>query len=430
MRSTPTTRFALAAAILFFCLLGGAATSAEAGETGANVSPLRFSAYGTLSRSWDDRDDLSAIRDFTQRPDNGHRAGPSWLLDSRLGAQFGYRFGPRLDGVVQIVARDQIDNNFDAALELAHLAYQPHANYTLRFGRIGYDTFLMSDHRNLGYAYPWVRPPREFYSWLPMFSLDGLDLTYALPTDAALWRLRAQAGVSQYLIPMGNENFDFETAPVYSLTLQREAGPWRIKAGLSHLRSTNESGPLVAFHAGLEAIAAAGIPGISAEAAHLRKETSFRNLDVDYVTLGAAYDDGTWIGQTEIARSRTSTSIATAGLIGYAAIGRRFGTLTPYAILSASRPGKERLKPVSNWGLIGQAGLQTTAYHIVNSTRQDQETFSLGVRWDFDTRAAMKLQWDHSRIHSHGYALWFRDMAANTRNSRANLLTLSVDFVF
>jgi hypothetical protein len=424
----PPTSFRLLAVATFLWVLLAGALRAEDGDD--EPAALRFAGYGTLSRSWDDRGDLAAIRDFTQRPADGPATGPSWRMDSRLGMQLAYRFSPGMEGVIQALFRDQIAHDFNSTIELAYLEYQTHADYKLRLGRVGYDAFLMSDHRNLGFAYPWVRPPREIYSWLPLFYLNGADLTYSARREDAHWRIRAQVGQSSYYIPMGNQNFHFEIEPGLSLTLQHESGPWRVKAGLSRLHSVKEAAPLSQLHAGLDGLAAAALPGISPEAAYLRRETAFRNTHIGYFTLGAAYDDGTWLAQAEVLKSRTSTAIETASLAGYAALGRRFGRFTPYAILGASRPDKNTLKPASDWGAIGQARFQNVAFYTANSTRQDQETLSLGVRWEVDQRAALKLQLDHARIHPQGYVLWFRELATNLRASRVNLLSMSLDFIF
>ena len=67
---------------------------------------------------------------------------------------------------------------------------------------------------------------------------------------------------------------------------------------------------------------------------------------------------------------------------------------------------------------------------VLQGTRIDQETLSLGVRWDFSTRAALKLQWDHTRIRPWGYAVYFTDFALQSGQTRVNSLTASLDFVF
>lgn len=416
---------------LAWALLGLAlAGPAGAGDVDGEVSPLRLSGYGTLSYSGDDRGDLAAIRDFTQRPADGQRTGPGWRLDSRLGVHLAYRFTPQVEGVFQAVVRDQITRSLDSSVDLAHLDIQLNPANALRLGRIGYAPFLMSDHRNLGYAYPWVRPPREFYSWIPIFSLDGGELTHDIFQGDARWRLRAQLGRSAFDIPMGDADFAFQADRLWSLSLAHQAGPWRLQAGLSGFRSAAEAAPLAALHGGLSQIGGLGLPGISAEATALRHATAFKGTQLRYYTLGAAYDDGQWLAQGEVGYSTTDHAIAPASRTAYLALGHRFGDLTPYALFSISRPDKAPLGPRSDWSAIGQAAFQNTAYFVANSTRQDQETLSLGTRWDFDSRAALKLQWDHSRIHPQGYALWFRSPATNSRASSANLFTVSLDFVF
>lgn len=415
------------AALVFAALAAGTAGAAASDH---ELSPWQLSGYGTLSYSRDDRSDLAAIRDFTQRPSNGQNTGATWRLDSRLGLQLAYRFAPQVEGVVQAVARDQINNSISNSFDLAYLDFQLGANRAARLGRIGYAPFLMSDHRNLGYAYPWVRPPREFYSWIPIFSLDGGELTHDFFQGDSRWRLRAQIGRSGFDIPMGNDTFAFKADQLWSLALSHQRGPWRLQAGFSGFRSRDEAAPLAPLYSGLDQLAALNLPGISAEAAQLRHDSSFAGTRVRYYTLGAAYDDGTWLGQAELGYSTTSAAIATASRSGYLAGGRRFGDWMPYLLLSASRPDKSTLTPGSDWATIGQAGFQTIAYSVVNSTRQDQETLSLGTRWDFNSRAALKLQWDHSRIHPQGYALWFRSLETNSRASTVNLLTVSLDFVF
>ena len=403
---------------------------ARAQDQDSGISPWRISGYGSLSHSWDDRKDLAAIRDITQRPANLQKTDASWRLDSRLGVQLAYRFAPQIEGVIQAVARDQISHSIDNSIDLAYLDFQLNSGNTLRLGRIGYAPFLMSDHRNLGYAYPWVRPPREFYSWIPIFSFDGGELSHDIFYGDTRWRLRGQFGRSGFDIPMGTRDFNFKVDNLWSLSLSHQAGPWRLQAGLSGFRSIVEAAPLASLHAGLDQLAGLNIAGISREAAMLRRETSFKGNAIRYYTLGAAYDDGQWVSQAEFGYSDTSRTIAPSSRTAYLAIGRRLGDFTPYLLLSASRPDKAKLSSNTDWSVINQGSTQAIAYSVVNSTRLDQETLSLGTRWDFDSRAALKLQWDHTRIHPLGYALWFRDTEINTRSSKVNLVTVSLDFVF
>lgn len=400
---------------------------AAADEESPARLPWRFSGYGTVARSWDDGERVAPIRDISQRPADGHETGPSGLLDSRFGAQAALRFDSRFEAVVQAVWRDQVADSLDSKVELAYVQAQGDG-IKGRIGRVGYDAFLMSDHRNLGYAYAWVRPPTEFYGWVPIYSLDGADLTAEIPAREGSWRIRGQLGNTRTKIPMGDETFDFKTDVLGSLTLSREAGPWRLKAGWSTFRIASEAGPLAPLHANLDLVSAAGLPGISAEAAMLRRETAFAKARITYLTLGAAYDDGRWSCQLELGRSTSDPGIVPQSDSGYLAIGRRFGAYTPFVVVSASRPHRSPAQPLNDWG--GFNVLRDQGYFALNGTRADQRTYSTGLRWDFSRRAAAKVQWDHVRVEPDGYALWFRSLDTNPKASEINLLTLGVDFVF
>lgn len=408
--------------LLFLC-----ATSVLAD---AQPSPVRISGYGTLAYSWDNNPQLAPIRDITQRPQDDFSTGETWRLDSRIGVQASYQHSPQVGALAQLVLRDQTKQEFNDLVELAYLDVQPSEHLRLRVGRIGYDAFLMSDHRNLGYAYAWVRPPTEFYGWIPIFSLDGADLTHEWNADDARWRIRAQAGVSKLWIPMGDANFHFKGDSLWSLSVQREEGSWRLKAGLSGFVSGAEVQSLEPLYAGLDQVAAVPVPGIADEATTLRNEMRFGDVRLRYATLGLAYDDGTWLVQTELGRTWTQSAMTAPGWNGYGVVGRRIQAWTPYVMLSASRPQDNVLAPLNDWSVIGQRPFQATAYRVVNSSRADQTTLAVGARWDIHPRAAMKFQWENTRIEPMGYAQWFRSSGVFEHGSQVNLFTVGIDFLF
>lgn len=409
-------------------LLGSASACAQVADG------LRLSGYGTLGYVQDDRSDLVAIRDVSQRPDDNFGQG-SWRRDSRLGLQAEYQINAQFDVVGQVVLREQESTSANHAVELAYLAWKPTAQFDVHIGRVGYDAFLMSDIRNVGYAYPWVRPFTEYYGWIPLFSVNGVDATYVIPQGDAQWRLKAQAGRSRTGIPIGDGELDFKGDDVVNLSVSRRSGPWQVKAGYSRFTSSNEvkGGGLAALQEGLGTIATAtagALPAISAEAADLRKHLSFADATITATSLGAVYDDGTWLVQGEWARTTAEHKIVPHGKMGYVVLGRRFGDWLPFVALSASRPGNDLRRAATDWSLIGQAATQAVALTVLNSTRMEQQTLSLGTRWDFHSRAALKLQLDSTRIKARGYGLVFKEPALDGRDSTVSQLTVTLDFIF
>ncbi|MBF0412572.1 MAG: hypothetical protein HQK70_07670 [Desulfamplus sp.] len=397
------------------------------------LTGLKISGYGTLSATTHDRSDIHPVRDVSQAPENRFKTNFSAVMDSRLGLQAHYRFSSNLDAVVQGVLRDQSYITFNNSLELAYIAYRPSSWLELRAGRFGYDAFLMSDTRNLGYAYSWVRPPNEFYGWVPVFHTDGADATLRIDGDDSQWRLRVQAGEQAFKFALADSEYDAETESLQTLSLSRQSGPLTLKAGYSAFSLKNEMNIFIPLHEGLNQIAdatASFFPEISSEARYLRDNTAFKGTDITYLTLGASYDDGQWIAQAELAHSTSNTEILSHGTMGYAALGYRIGDFTPYFIFSATRAGNDIRKSIADWSIIEAAELQETVINIINTTRMDQETLSFGVRWDFHNQAALKLQLDSIHINSFGYGLWFAKPITIDNDSSMSLGTISLEVMF
>ena len=390
--------------------------------------PVRVSGFGTLGYSRDNRPDIAPSRDISQVPVDSFATGASWKLDSRIGAQFEYRPNSMFDLVAQVVLSEHFHNDLDSSTELAYLAVKPTAELTVRLGRVNYDAFLMSDHRNVGYAYHWVRPPAEFYGWIPIFSVNGMDAAYSLIRGDSLWRFKAQVGSSKQALPIGS-GYEFTASQLLGASVSRESGPWRLKAAYSQFTVGSEVPAFAPLHQGLDAVAAAAIPQVSAEAADLRANLTFGDAKISYVSLGAAFDDGIWLGQTELGLSKASSDAIPHARMAYLAVGRRFGHWTPYLLLGASRPGNDVRVASNNWGALN-ATLRDPALFTLNATRIEQDSLTLGVRWDFRSNAALKLHWSRSVIKPSGYGLWWRDMAINSQTSSIHQLSATVDFGF
>jgi hypothetical protein len=394
---------------------------------------LRLSGFGTLGYAYDNKPDIAPARDINQLPKNGYATAPGWLVDSRLGVQLEYGVNQNIDLVGQLVLRDQFRADFDSSTELAYVSIRPQPQLDIRVGRINYDAFMMSDYRNVGYAYPWVRPPREFYGWTPIFSVNGIDGAYSILTDDFLaddarWRIKAQAGSSGYSAPLGGKNggYDFKTDNLTALSVTRQSGSWRLKAAHSRYTKGGEIPLFTPLYQGLDSVVAAGIPLVSAEAADLRKNIAIE-AKISYSTLGAAYDDGTWLVQGELGYSTSTVNAAQHGRMGYLSLGRRLGDWTPFVMLAAAVPDNDIRYATANWGAYN-AKLRDPALNIINGTRIEQNTLSIGTRWDFSRQTALKLQWDRTTIQPSGFGLWWR--APGSPTSRIDLLTATLDFMF
>ena len=389
---------------------------------------LRVGGFGTLGYADDDRSDLSPNRDLSQKAKNGAATGASWRLDSRLGLQLEYGINSSIDLIGQFVVRDQFKSDLESVTELLYLSYRPQSQLDVRVGRINFDAFLMSDHRNVGYAYSWVRPPSEFYAWIPIFSMNGIDAACNLRSENARWRIKAQAGNSSVSLPIVN-GYKFKAQNMLGMSLTRQTDLWRLKASYSQLNIGSDVPAFAPLHQGLDFVVAASIPVVSAEAAELISNLSYKNAKIKYMTLGATYDDDAWLAQAEIAHTATSAEALPHGEVGYLSVGRRINDWIPFLLISASRPKNKIRTATNDWGAFNSS-LRDPAIFAVNQTRIEQRSLSIGTRYDFANQMALKLQWTQSDIKPFGYALWWTDPSRSDKTTRVRQVSATFDFTF
>ncbi|HTJ97541.1 MAG TPA: hypothetical protein VL381_08735 [Rhodocyclaceae bacterium] len=392
-----------------------------------------MSGFGTLGYSHDNRDRIGFMRNTTQPVDEGSNS--SLLSDSTLGVQLNYKPNQQFEAVIQAVARDKKNVSVGNSFEWAFVAWHPNDAIDLRAGRMGVDMFLIADYRNVGFAQPWVRPPTEFYGWIPLFSINGVDAAYNFHVGDTRWRIKTQFGNSATDIPLdANNTFRFKANDARNISVLAEQGAWQFKAGYSVFTAGSNPDTLTPIKSGLANIAAgAPIAAIRREASSLNNDLWLSGSTIRYINVGAAYDDGTWLMQSELAHITSESRLSPSGNAAYATLGRRFNSLTPYVSLARFKPSQDATQAVNNWSVLGATAVsaQTAAVAAFNNFRIDQSTVTLGMRWDINSRVALKTQWDRSHIGSRGYGLWQVNNLVDGNNSQhVDLLSVSLDFVF
>lgn len=395
------------------------------------------SGFGTLGGVYNSNEKYGFVRDVGQETSPGRQY--SWRSDTRLGVQVAHTFNPQWQAVGQVVVRDQAEQTLNNSISRAFVSWRPTTNLHLRLGRLADATFLMSDYMDVGYAYPWVRPPVESYGIMAPRFYDGADVTYSISDTAGIWRLKGLAGKIKVALPtQQGYNYVLEADDLRGLALIREQGPLKVRIGYSTLHLKNSPAGAGQIALAMNQLIAnplvnAFYPAIAAEARSLLDDmNSLEGARIDYASAGFSYDDGQWVAQAEINDLSTQSKLSPRGQQGYASLGYRLGDFLPYVMVGGSR-SQALATAGTSWGAaLGAAAgsLQNAALTALNSQRIAQSTLSLGVRWDFDSRAALKLQWDHVRVRNSGWRLWTAPMGADGAAGHADLLSASIDFVF
>lgn len=417
-------------------LAAGASQAQPAADAGA--PGLRLNGFGSIgivdSRApagWGFRRDIS-------QPDHG--GGVRADTDSRLGLQLNATVNGQLEFVGQLLLKRRLPEvPAGDSVEWAFASYRPSPDWTVRIGRTNPDVFLLSDYRNVGFAYPWARPEVAFYGSLSIYSLDGADLTRQWQLDGSLWKLKVMAGSGRTwsAAPAGQPAALTEVRDVAGFVLSREADGLTVRGTALQARTSIDTGPATAaLSAALAQIAQLPLPAVQAEAQDLRRRLALDGGRLSFIDLGAAYEGGPWLWSAELSSFQGSFA-ASHTLSAYAGLGRRLGPFTVYGLLAASRT-KGSAARAPQWAealqpLLGPQGAQQAqalgeaAALAGNAARLGQSSASLGVRWDLHPQAALKLQWDHYRVRRNGGLLY---VGALTQAGRVDVASLVLDFVF
>ena len=408
-----------------FVLAGLAA--AIAGPAAAQSWPVfTWSGYGTAGVAYSDEDRGDYLVDVFKPNGPGYTDRVSTSVDTRLGGQVTATFTPSLSAVVQVLAEQNFENSWRPHLEWGNVKWQPTEELSLRAGRVVLPVFMVTDSRRVGYANPWVRPPVEVYSLVPVTYSDGVDGAWRTSVGPATNTVQATFG--RWKSDFGNASgFDAGTAEARKIMAVNDSIEWgpftgRITYGEARLT-------ISAYQPLWDAFAQFGPVGQA-----IADRYNVNDRRVTFAGLGATYDPGEWFVMGELAHFDTR-SIVGKKSAGYVSGGVRLNKVTPYATYARLRGDSARSDPgVPLAGLPPEAAvLGATANGILNrqlGALADQSTVSLGARWDFMRSAALKLQWDHIRLGSGSFGTFGNIQPDFPLGGRVNVYSAVVDFVF
>lgn len=391
----------------------------------SNVN-LSFSGFGTLGVVRNTNDQLDFHRDFSM-PAN--KSEYSFKPDSLLGLQLNAELSAKFDGVTQVVIKDRVSDDLIDRVELLFLRYRPNREWSFRMGRTSVDFYLLSEYRNVSYAYLWSRPIPEFYSLTSSIArIDGVDVAYTFVVGDGYWESKLAYGRAESVLDGGGYEFgiDLENLLVFTNTYTQDS--WLIKLAVSNSKVSQVDFITDEFVSALDEIP----PSIWPDAGRLADLMRGEGQRVSYFTLGAQYDANQWLFQSEVGYTDSNWGLLQSFYNGYVSLGYRINDITLFGVIAHIANSEDPAAIESSRLPQPSMGLEVLKDGILkelNSTRVKQTTYSLGVRWDLYPNTVLKLQWDHSHVAKNGTGLWTSSELIES-DQKVNLFSLNVSFVF
>jgi len=142
------------------------------------LAEVRFSGFGSLVAGQTLEDDEKLNADFY---DVGqYENTTTFKAESVLGLQVTADIAPDLKATGQLLAKGT--DEFKPELDWYYLTYQAADDWTLMAGRRNIPMYYYSEFSEVGYAYPWIRPPSNLY-WWQVTQFDGFHASYDFSTE-------------------------------------------------------------------------------------------------------------------------------------------------------------------------------------------------------------------------------------------------------
>ena len=150
-----------------------------AAVAGASMADTGISGYGSFVAG----KTVSGGQFLSDYPKTGIYDGDwSFSPDTSIGVQFSHDLNQAYSFVVQLNAHGA--REYEPEISWAYINYQISHEFSVQVGRKRIPLYYYSDFFDVGFAYNWIRPPADNYTW-QISNYNGVNLLYE--TQLGFW---------------------------------------------------------------------------------------------------------------------------------------------------------------------------------------------------------------------------------------------------
>jgi hypothetical protein len=401
--------------LLFF------ASYAVAYETEDNK--VQFSGFATLGAVISSSDQYGYRKDVSS--DEAVYSGEiDFKQHSLLGLQADWSISSKFDLVYQGVLRDLAQPSLDNYTTLAFLRYEVNANWSVRAGRTAPDLFLLTEYRDVDFSYVWATAPNEVYGIVPYRSIDGVDITYSQRAFGGVFKTKLFTGSSEAEIASTLIVEPIKIEDVIGISLSFDHFDWLVQAKHSQMKIGNEP---QANTFGIDIISK--IPDFLWPNSDIFAESLLMTgKEVNYSSLSGQYRWDNWLASAELSQISSESEVIPKINSGYTALSYQIDAHQFYGIYAFTDANTYIFdEPGVNEQALAEI-IEGTTY-LMNFYAANQQTISLGWRWDITNNIASSLQWNFTKIEETGSILWLNKSDHNEAED-VNTLLFTLSMVF
>lgn len=321
--------------------------------------------------------------------------------DSKFGLQVNAEVSENMQAVAQILARGSEDN-YAMDIAWAYLDYRLANNLNLRGGKVKEPVFLISDYFEVGYAYPWIRPPQEVYRNNPINTINGLQLLYAANLGGVNFLLQPYLGSNTDDVPGTGGQAQFLAEKFYGAAMQLSNSSFTFQ--VSYLKTDVATQGFVPIVDGVNSNVGGGSVDCTVSAPDGVPDAPFNGVPsamclmsvasegtATLASAGLSWDIVNFVGYTEyVTRDITDSSEALFPDQDayYVTLGYRIGKILPHITFAHSEA----------------TPLSPATAPLANVFAVSQDSVTVGLRYELNDSAALKIEYETIDLPTQGSA--------------------------
>ncbi len=366
--------------------------------------------------------------------DRGITRDITFETDTRFGLQITSKIADNASVVAQILGKGT-QSNFNAVVEWAYVDYEFNKYVSLHAGKIKQPVYLVNDYVEVGYAYPWIRPPSEvYYLNNPLNTVNGAELLFSFPVGKGQLSFQPYIGSNRDNIPNSGGTGYFEAEGIAGIDIKYSAPGFLIHASDFHCRKVNTFGGFVADAPLLGPGAQVNV-NLNGVGECNVAATGF-NFDMSNVVVYAE-----WQKRTTTEKLSRAFGDTTAW---YTTVGYRMGKWLPH-LTFASIDGKASTyyDPSTGAGAVtaGPGPTYTPGVNTFNFPVPIQTSVTAGLRYEVNDSSALKMEYSVVDVSTDptdlananqgfNYGLFDTSFSVPSPTQKVGIASIALDVIF
>ena len=386
------------------------------------VSAVQFDGFMTTGVSW--HDDKNKNRYIGSLGDRGIQNDGSFETDTRFGLQISSDVAENMSVVSQILGTG-VNGNFDAIIEWAYVDYEFNDWLSIHAGKIKQPVYLVNDYVEVGYAYPWIRPPVEvYYQNNPLNTVNGIEFLMQYPVGPGVISFQPYFGSNKDDVPnTGGASF-FEAENIRGLNVKYSGKGYSVHASgftcdVKIQGGFSTQAQLAPPPAGTSAVKV----DLNGEGQCVVNSVGF-NLDMKNIVVFSEW-------QERLTDSTLSRPFGDQSA-WYTTVGYRNGKWLPH-ITFASIDGTASTATDANGKLAvtcADASCGGVGTNLMNFPVAKQSSVTYGLRYDINDSAALKAEYSVVDVEKGNFGLFDTSFTNPSPTGKVGVTSFALDVIF